>query len=125
MAEAAIITDTQEPAICIDSAAWGAAMMRFRMAELRFENEWSAFVALDNDHEDRPHWVTLIDQSSDELGAARKALLNMPAPHQSALRWKLDQVITFEGDEDDEFMEAWSRTFVQQTINDYRRLLPA
>jgi len=121
-----IDTIERQPAICIDQAKWGAAMMRYRLANLRFDSDLATFKAMPEEHDDYRLWHTLIDQSADEVADARRALLDMPAPELSALRWKLDHVITFEGDVgDDEYMESWSRDYVEQAIADYKRLLPA
>lgn len=117
-------TIEQQSAICIDAAKWGAAMMRYRLAELRFDGDWSAFVATAPDHPDRALRATLVDQSSDELAAARRGLLDMPAPDHASLRWKLDQVLVFE-DDDEDYTAAWSKAYVLQTMADYKRLLPA
>jgi hypothetical protein len=104
------------------SAEWAAAMTRYRMAKLRADSEWEALKNLPDDHADREIYGENADQSGEEESAARTVLLNMPAPDLVALRWKLDHIITFEGIED-EYMEAWSRAYVRQTIADYHRLL--
>jgi hypothetical protein len=109
----------------IDQANWDAAMMRHRMAARRFDHEWSTYMGMDDSDLDKELFSNLVEQSADAQRDALKALMDMPAPHLAALRWKLDQAITFESDEDDEYMEAWSRSYVRQTIADYRRLLAA
>lgn len=111
--------------IAADTTAWDAAMLRYRMAFHRARNEWRAYCEIPHDHEDRKVLEGLCGLSADEEDEAEKALLEMPAPHLAALRWKLDNVITFDdADDDDEFMAAWARRRVAQTIADYKRLLP-
>lgn len=127
MAETAFSTfapEAQESAICIDEARWGAAKERCRLSELRFNSDWDTYNSLPNDHADKRSWAFLIDQSSDESQAAKAALLDTPAPNLAALRWKLEQIITFTDDDDEEFMDAWAKKLVVQTIADYKRLLP-
>jgi hypothetical protein len=106
------------------SAEWDTAMMRYRMAKMRADTEWAACKNLPDGHPDEELLGGLADQSGEEETAARTALLNMPAPDLAALRWKLDNVITFEsfhGGED--YMDAWSRSYAHQTIVDYQRML--
>lgn len=66
------------------------------------------------------------DDRIDELctadADAECELMNMPAPHRAALRWKLDRIFEPDG-ETLETMPAWSGDFIRQTIADYQRLL--
>jgi hypothetical protein len=55
----------------------------------------------------------------DVFADAERALMNMPAPHLQALRWKLDQVIVIENGE----MTSWTTQWVAQTQRDIQRLL--
>lgn len=128
MAETAFSTvarEAQESAICIDTARWGAAKQRLHLAEIRFNSDWDTYTGLPNGHADKRSWGFIIDQSSDEMGEAKRALLDTPSPDLAALRWKLDQVITFTDDDEEEYMDQWAKKLVVQTIADYRRLLPA
>ena len=52
--------------------------------------------------------------------AVEDALMAMPAPDRSALRWKLDKVL--EADSDGS-TPCWIREYVAQTVADYQRLL--
>lgn len=120
------VRETQEPAICIDEARWGAAMMRWHQACYRAKLEWTAYEALPEGHPDAQVLSELTEQSGTEESAAEDALLFMPAPDLAALRWKLDRIITFhEGDQGEKFMDSYDFRWVQQTMADYRRLLPA
>ena len=51
--------------------------------------------------------------------AEEDALMAMPAPDRTALRWKLDKVL--ECDSDDS-TPCWTRKYVAQTVADYQRL---
>lgn len=55
-----------------------------------------------------------------EVGRTRDALMDMPAPDLSALRWKLAQLR-----DDDGSLAGWSADFVHQTFLDVDRLMPA
>jgi len=57
----------------------------------------------------------------DQRCVREDALMNYPAPGLEALQWKLDKI--FETENDSDFIPAWSRGYVKQTIADYRRLL--
>jgi hypothetical protein len=117
--------EAQESAICIDEAKWGAGLMRYRQAHYRAKTEYGAYVALPKGHPDRQILSDLSEQSGTEESAAEDALMEIPAPHLAALRWKLDHVLTFhDGEDGDRFMDAYSIEWVQQTIADYKRLLP-
>jgi hypothetical protein len=105
------------------SAEWEAAMKPYRMAKLRADNEWEAFKSLPDDHAGREVYGENADQSGEEESAAHTALFDMPAPDVVPLLWDLDHVITFESDQDGEYMIAWSRSYVRQTIADYHRML--
>jgi hypothetical protein len=61
----------------------------------------------------------LAEASSD----AEDALIRLPAPDHTALRWKLDKL--FDANGNPEFSSAWSREYTSQTIRDYQRLLAA
>lgn len=69
------------------------------------------------------HGMNAADELCDQLGAreaeARNALMEMPAPDLSALRWKLGQLR-----EDDGELVPWSAEYVEQTFADIARLLP-
>ncbi len=125
MADVATITTVQEPAICIDSAKWGAAMLRWRMADFRAKAEWTAYAAIPEGHPDAKIMAELTEQSADEEAAAHDQLMEiMPAPDLAALRWKLEQLLRSDA-YDGECIPAWTLEHIAQTIADVRRLLPA
>lgn len=57
---------------------------------------------------------------------AQSEVMNTPAPHLSALRWKLDQILVLEHSDDSDggSTPSWTRKYVAQTFDDIARLLP-
>lgn len=60
-----------------------------------------------------------LDPLAERYADAESALMELPAPHAGALRWKLDKLLAEAGD----YTPSWSADFVRQTLDDYRRLL--
>lgn len=84
------------------------SVQAFRDAEERHDR-----VSGMNDAEER--WSAL----AEEVGRTRAALMDMPAPDLSALRWKLAHLRDDDGD-----LAGWSAGFVRQTFVDIDRLMP-
>ena len=60
------------------------------------------------------------DEMADVSADLAAALMETPAPHAAALRWKLDYVLApSHGDT----TECYTKDYVAQTVADYRRLL--
>lgn len=116
-------SEVQAPAICIDSAKWGAAFMKWRMAKVREELEWDAYRATPKDHPDRAVLSDLCEDSMSAEAASWRELIETPAPDLQALRWKLDQFVIVEQDEDHSV--AWAAPIALHVKADIQRLLPA
>lgn len=58
----------------------------------------------------------------EQAGSLISAIMAMPAPHNEALQWKLDFLLTAVGSE---CTNSYSTAFVAQTVADYRRILGA
>lgn len=85
------------------------SVQAYRDAEARHDRESGMDAA-------EQRWEAL----GDEVGRTRDALMDMPAPDLSALRWKLAQLRDDDGD-----LVGWSADFVRQTFLDVDRLMPA
>lgn len=92
-----------------------------------------------NAHADDPcaHWAHLIDEfqaveaiprddvtdeSIDLAGDLIGKIMAMPAPHNTALRWKLDYLLSTDWN-GERSTGAYSADYVAQTVADYRRVL--
>lgn len=68
--------------------------------------------------------ATEADPDDDDAGFAfvdaEARLLNLPAPDNAALRWKLDRVLEAHPETG---LKPWAASHLRQTIADYRRLL--
>lgn len=60
------------------------------------------------------------DRLSAIAGDAENALIRMPAPDLAALKWKLDKLLSDDGDG---YISPWSADYLSQTRADIARLM--
>lgn len=113
-----------------DVAALNAGRMRFEPLQELQEYESllrdvvsaadgrDATIQAIRDRYDMDKLDTQSEEISERLCAARDRVMNTAAPDLAALRWKLDQLISPDGE-----MLGWTADFIRQTVADYRQLL--
>lgn len=109
------------------TAEWDALMARYLTAEADYQAFYDAHYKphLDRWKQDRSyqtpeHIDEMLEHLAERGSDLEGELICMPAPHRSALRWKLDKILRggVGGS-----TPCWSAEYVAQTIADYRRLL--
>lgn len=63
------------------------------------------------------------DRLCDAHGAIESTLIEMPAPDQSALLWKLERLFGPEAWDSDDFSPSWCAKWMNAVMEDARRLL--
>ena len=121
-AAAAVAATIPAPVSASSRSAWDTAMARYRAASAAHASYAKAV------HDPVMHRGTIPDHIAErmdalgcELSDAEDDLLDLPAPHEAALRWKIEFVMKDEGDG---FLSPWSKGAVKQTLADAARLLP-
>ncbi|WP_260598878.1 hypothetical protein [Sphingomonas endolithica] len=120
----ALISLGASPAIATSmskSVPWDAAMKRYIALKLRQDTAWAHYKALPS-LQQKGAADDEMDRITNEFVAAQDLLLEMPAPHNQALLWKLEHVLEIEGDG---FTASWGGPFIKQVMDDMRRLLAA
>ena len=123
-----------------DAAAWNDALARFLDAEARARRTYAEWDRLNEKRtslfgETHPRFDMSADETAwreaegfNALGSQcdavaneecnlRRELMNMPAPHMAAVKWKADYLLAPEG-RDDDYTASWSLDYVRQFLFD-------
>lgn len=98
-------------------AGWDAAMRRWLEAKAEAEQYHASFAT---GAKSRTEATAAEADRLDDVAAARQSeLMAMPAPHITALRYKLDHLL----EDDNGTLNPWCDAYVEQTRRDIARLL--
>lgn len=111
---AAPVVAVPTAAIASPSVAWDRLMAQRDAAEVEYRSADTFYNPGSDVEFDR------LDQLCERFCNLEDQLMQMPAPHLRALRWKLDLLLR---DDEDRTTASWATSYVEQTRRDIARLL--